>query len=315
MKTAVIICVGIVLAIALAVAFKSTGVIETKSIIAENTKEKNDDKKGKKKKKDKDKEASGKNEEDQPSGVSIVKSWDVPKELTELSALSYIDEQRFATVQDELGSIFIYNTAQNKIEKEIPFAGKGDYEGLALVGNDAFVLRADGVIFEVKNYRSGKSKAIEHQTHLNRKNDTEGFCYDKAGNRLLVAIKGPESGDKDFKGIYAFDLSSRKMAKEPVYKIDLNHAVFEDVKSKDLNSNMQPSAISIHPKTGDIYITEATKPKLLVMDRTGNIKSLKKLSSSDFNQPEGITFSPDGRMYISNEGNKKPGNILELEAI
>ena len=75
---------------------------------------------------------------------------------------------------------------------------------------------------------------------------------------------------------------------------------------------MQPSAIAIHPQTGDIYVTEATNPKLLVLDRTGKLKSLKILNSEEFYKPEGISFSPEGKMFISNEGKDDPGNILEV---
>jgi uncharacterized protein YjiK len=46
------------------------------------------------------------------------------------------------------------------------------------------------------------------------------------------------------------------------------------------------------------------------MDRKGNIKTLHPLQSSSFQQPEGITFSPSGETYISNEGGKGKGNIL-----
>ncbi|HZH01113.1 MAG TPA: hypothetical protein VEY32_08525, partial [Flavisolibacter sp.] len=71
-----------------------------------------------------------------------------------------------------------------------------------------------------------------------------------------------------------------------------------------------PSGMAIHPQTGDIYIVEGTHPKLLIMDRRGNIKTLHPLQSSSFQQPEGITFSPSGETYISNEGGKGKGNIL-----
>ena len=46
------------------------------------------------------------------------------------------------------------------------------------------------------------------------------------------------------------------------------------------------------------------------MDRGGKIKALHPLTGSAFEQPEGITFSPSGEMYISNEGGKGQGNIL-----
>jgi hypothetical protein len=65
--------------------------------------------------------------------ITIIKKWNMPKELTEISGLSYKDEKHFACVQDELGKIFIYNTASSSVEKEISFGAAGDYEGLAVV--------------------------------------------------------------------------------------------------------------------------------------------------------------------------------------
>ncbi|MDT0685762.1 hypothetical protein [Autumnicola psychrophila] len=45
------------------------------------------------------------------------------------------------------------------------------------------------------------------------------------------------------------------------------------------------------------------------MTSSDDAEKIIKLSKKEFNQPEGITFSPSGKMYISNEG--KPANIME----
>lgn len=246
--------------------------------------------------------------------INVLHKWDVPTLLTEISALTYLDKERFACIQDEMGTIFIYNTREKKIEKQIPFGALGDYEGLAIAGKNAYVLRADGQLFEVRNFNSSSPKTVEHKTSLTKKQDTEGLCYDSKNNRLLIAIKGKEQESEDYKGIYSFSLTNNKFSEEPVYKIDLKHEVFADVKAKKAQDVMQPAGMAIHPRSGDLYITEAAKPKLLVMGSDGAIKSLTKLKGDEFMQPEGISFSPEGKLYISNEGGKKePGNILELE--
>lgn len=248
--------------------------------------------------------------------IVITKKWDLPKILTEISGLAYLDEDRFACVQDEQGTVFIYNTATATIEKEIPFAGPGDYEGLTLVNETVWVLRADGHLYEVDNIKTAKPTVKEYSTHLTVNHNTEGLCYDKKNNRLLVAIKDAEPASKDYKGIYSFDLTNRSMAKEPVFKIDLQNAVFVTGKSKkNKGDGIMPSAIGIHPITGDMYVPDGRKAKLLVMDTTGAIKKLYQLNSNEFAQPEGITFKPDGNMFISNEGAKKPGNILLVEIV
>jgi len=51
---------------------------------------------------------------------------------------------------------------------------------------------------------------------------------------------------------------------------------------------------------------------VLIMDYSGTIKKFYQLGK-DFAQPKGITFSPQGEIFISNEGTKQSGNILKVE--
>jgi len=242
--------------------------------------------------------------------ITIVKKWNMPKGLTEISGLSYMDGQRFASVQDELGKIFIYNVSSSSVEKEISFGAPGDYEGLAVVGEIIWVLRSDGKLFEVTNINAVKPSVKEYSTPLTTKQDPEGLCYDKKNNRLLIAIKGAEPGTENYKGIYAFDLNSKKMDQQPVFKIDLQNKVFGNSSDKKKKNTINPSDISIHPISGDMYIIDGRNPQLLITDASGNIKKLYGLSSKDFAQPEGITFNPAGDLFIANEGTRQPGNIV-----
>ena len=267
------------------------------------------DKPGKKGKKDK-KESK---EEAGSSVVKVIEKWEMPNILREVSGIAYMDENRFACVQDESGVIFIFNTQTNQIELQVTFGASGDYEGIALVNKMAYVVRSDGKIFEVNNITTHSPQIKEYATALTAKHDVEGVTYDKKGNRLLITIKGNEMEDVAYKGIYAFNLKSKKLSNKPVYKIDLNDSVFAGSKSKKLGSRIQPSDIAIHPTTGNIYILEGTNPQLLILDATGNIQNRYKINGADFSQPEGMTFSPNGDLYISNEGKKSEGNILKVQ--
>lgn len=241
--------------------------------------------------------------------VHVVENWSMPAELHEISGIAYLEGNRFACVQDEMGKIFIYNAEQEKIEKTIEFGGAGDYEGIAVTGNTAWVLRADGKILEIKDFMGSKPEMTQHNTSLTAKQDAEGLHYDAKNNRLLLAIKGYEVNTKDFKGIYAFDLSNKKFNQTPVFKITLNDDVLKEVKKKQ---KIEPSDLSIHPTTGDLYILEGAEPKLLIMGQDGKKKKLVWLKNKEFIQPEGIDFSPEGELFISNEGQKKKGNILKV---
>ena len=260
------------------------------------------------------KKKSKKEEVTTDSNVEIIDKWNMPGVLQEVSGIAYLGPNRFACVQDESGIVFIYNTATKEIEDEVDFASSGDYEGIAVVGKAAYVVRSDGKLFEIPDLLGNSSLPIKtYVTSLTAEQNVEGLCYDKKQNRLLLAIKGSEPNSPDYKGIYAFNLDSKKLSNEPVYRIDLRDPAFANVNAKKGNALIQPSEINVHPVTGDIYITEATKPKLLILDSTGKIKTLLNLSSSEFSQPEGISFSPKGDLFISNEGKKSAGNILQVK--
>lgn len=272
------------------------------------------DVKGSKDDKDK-KKKDKKSKDDVPASanVKVVQKWELPSQLTEISGMAYLSNNQFACIQDEQGTIFIYNTASNKIEKEIPFGDPGDYEGIAVAGNTAYVMRADGKLYEVANFMDDKPAVKLYSTPLTEKHDVEGICYDQQNNRLLLSIKGKEPNTADYKGIYGFDLKTKQMATAPVYKIDLTDKIWADIKEKKAENKMQPSDIDIHPTTGELYITDGANPKLLIIDAQGTPKALHHLSKSDFQQPEGITFTPNGELYISSEGGKGSGVIARVE--
>ncbi|RYZ22820.1 MAG: hypothetical protein EOO10_21450, partial [Chitinophagaceae bacterium] len=240
--------------------------------------------------------------------INITERWDLPAVLKEVSGIAYIDKDRFACIQDEDGTIFIYNRASKKVEKEIPFAGPGDYEDISLIGNTAWVVRADGRLYET-DITAGK-QAKEYATPLTVEHNIEGLSYDKKNNRLLLAVKDDDAGTKDYKNIYAFDLAKKTLVSEPVIRIDVNHELLGTGKGKK-EKTVRPSALEIHPVTGELYVTDGPQRRLIVMDASGNIKRLLSLGKS-FQQPEGIAFSPQGELFISNEGTKEPGNILQV---
>ncbi len=241
------------------------------------------------------------------TAVEIVEKWDLPAALLEVSGIAYMDADRFACVQDEDGVIFIFNKKTGEIEREIRFADSGDFEGLCLAGNTAYAVRSDGVIFEID---LSTEKSIVYKTYLTSKNNIEGLSFDATNKRLLLAGKGADENYPGYKCIYAFDLDRKALLATPAFKISLSDPLLQSNQIKK-NKSLRPSAIAIHPHTLDIFITDGPTSRLLQLSKDGVVKKMYSLGKH-FSQPEGITFSPAGNLYISNEGNKKAGNIIEL---
>lgn len=244
---------------------------------------------------------------------TIVKSWKLPKILEEVSGIDWLSQNEIACVQDEDGIIFIYDLALNKITEQIPFAGPGDYEGIAIHNDDAFVMRSDGTIFQVLRFRESDKKVSKFQTAFSARNNMETLELDAINHHLITAPKDRDLEDDSFKGLYHIPLDSTKMSTQPNIRINMNDGALKSyLKKKKIYKTFSPSDVAIHPKTGEYYVLEGIKPKLVILDKDGTIKKVHELDKKTFAQPEGITFSPDGTLYISNEAGEKAANIREV---
>ncbi|HEA30045.1 MAG TPA: hypothetical protein ENH91_08650 [Leeuwenhoekiella sp.] len=244
---------------------------------------------------------------------TIEKTWKLPDELEEISGIYWIGDDKMATIQDEAGTIFIYDLKEHKITDKIDFADGGDYEDLTINGNVAYVMRSDGKLYEINAYRSKKPEVKDYELSFLKKSNVEAMTVDPAHNRLLIVPKDHDPNDDNYKGIYTFSLDTKKAKKEPMLEIDMGLKAFKDFEQKKEYKTLRPSAIAIHPKSKDFYVLEGVHPKLLIFDSSGQLKKIHLFDKRKFTQPEGITFSPDGTLYISNEANGEEPTILQVK--
>lgn len=254
----------------------------------------------------------------------------LPEVLHEISGITAIDAITIGCIQDEQGILFLYDLNQKKIISQQRFYDDGDYEGIACAGKTIYILRSDGLLVEIVDYKSNPFQIKTYHTGIPTPNN-EGLCYDAVNNRLLIAAKsrlgkGPEQKDK--RVIYGFDLRNKKLAPEPVFSFDLEE-IKSSAKSAQINlpsktkkkgGSAQPairlftSAISFHPLSKKLYLLSASDHMLIIFNASGKMEHLEQLNPSLFNKPEGITFLTNGDMYISNEGQDAKPTLLHFPA-
>ena len=236
----------------------------------------------------------------------------LPKDLREISGLTWWKDGLIAGIQDEDGYVFIIDVENGDIVEKRKFNKDGDYEGIAKVKRDLYIVRNDGDLYKVKKFNSRK-KAEKFENDLGLKNDVEGLCYDSDNDRLLLACKERSHADKHKKkhrGIFAYDLDEKELIKKPVFQIDEEElADFLGVK----RMIFKPSALAIQPETKDIYVLSSVAKSLIVLDQEGVLKSAYSLPRSIFRQPEGIAFDTEFNLYISNEGRDKKATMLKFK--
>jgi uncharacterized protein YjiK len=234
---------------------------------------------------------------------------ELSKELKEISGLTWIDAGQLGAVQDEAGLFYILDSNTGIIKEKIKFSVPGDFEGVELVGNCIYTLTSSGTLFYFDLGNSEDVKKID--TPLSWKNDAEGLAFDAKNNRLLIACKELGSvSDSKFKGksIFALSIIDHKFFSTPV--VTIKKSKIE--KFKKVNK-FKPSALAIDPLTQDMYVLASAGKLLVVLDSNLKIKAAINLPSKKYAQPEGICFSTNGDLYISNEGVDKKANFYHLQ--
>ncbi len=238
----------------------------------------------------------------QPSETFIL-----PEVLREISGLTVIGDTVLACIQDEMGTIFFYSLKERKIVDRLKFGGSGDYEGIEIFGNQAYVLKSNGRIYVVS---LKDATTITWSTPLKAINNAEGLAYDSKNSQLLIACKGSgglNGKSIEGKAIYAYHLS-QGFNRDPVFLVtskDLeswNDQQTNPIKLTKRKKAFMPSGIAVHPETKDIYLIATVGKLLIVLDPEGFIKHCVPLSPRVFRQPEGICFTTGGDLIISNEG-------------
>ena len=245
--------------------------------------------------------------------------FELPSQLNEISALTDVDAETIACVHDESASIYFISTHNGRIVDSVAFAGPADMEGLTRVGNEFFALRSDGLVYRLGDRASGMAVRDTFRLAIPNRN-IEGLGYDDRSGMVLVSPKDPQKGSKlgkDERLIHAIDPHATAMAPRAALRLSLDRLEREAVqlgievprdtkgkgKGKEKSAlKLRYSSVAVHPGSGHYYLLSAVDRTLLVVDRNGSLVDLVFLDPKLLPKAEGITFTPDGAMWLSSEG-------------
>lgn len=239
-----------------------------------------------------------------PNEVHIL-----PEYLEEVSGLSYYATNQLAMLNDEKGRMYVYDLNSREVIHRVRFHGNGDFEGIERVGDYIYAIKSNGKLYRFNVQMEGVVEEIK--TPFDANNNIEGLGHDPFTNHLLIALKGKgDIKDVEVKGkaVYGYHIPTQAFQKTPLLVIqdkDLKRVVGDKFK-------FRPSGVAVHPLSGEIYVLSYVQRSLLVFDKEGKPKHLTKLKSSLFPQPEGIAFTPNGNLFISNEVDGEGGSILKF---
>lgn len=224
----------------------------------------------------------------------------LPPELDEISGLAWQErDSSLLAIVDEVGVLYkIFPKNPRHIERW-KFGPDGDYEDLAITGSEIYILRSDGALFEVKFTSDGKAATTMYE-YPEKGNEFETLCYDEPRQLLLMICKDCEADKKKHLSTSAFSPATHSFVPYG-HPIDANQIA---KKLDEKSIKFKPSAAAFHPLTHELYIVSSVNKVLVSADDEGKIKDVVRLAPGLYKQPEGLTFSPRGTLFISNESAK-----------
>lgn len=252
----------------------------------------------------------------------------LPGALREVSGIAAVDDRTIACVQDEKGVLFFVDLRGELPLRAVPFGAPGDYEGIARVGSDFWILRSDGLLLRLEPV-DDRYRIAEHHRIDTADREFEALCFDRAAERLLILPKHLGARDNhpnSERQVRAFDLATRQLAADPVCSVrakalraDLEAAGIALPKQAkrrgrardDLELNC--SELTTVPGSQDLLLLSAVDNVLLRVDRSGRLLGAEPLDPAVLPQPEGMTFLPDGRLLVASEGVDGPAVVRVVE--
>lgn len=222
----------------------------------------------------------------------------LPDQVDEISGITFLNDSTLLAVDDEHGQLFKLMLQKNVEISGFRFGEDKDYEGIARVDSDVYILQSKGNLYRFL-YNDSIHKTEKIQLELKGKNQFEAFYYDGVHQKLVLICKKCDDDTKVSSTAWAYDLSTSQFDHKAYFTIE--RAAIEAVYGKPIK-RFKPSAAALHPITRDIYIVSSINKLMVIMNNnTKAIISVISLDKSLFKQPEGIAFNSMGDLVISNE--------------
>lgn len=227
----------------------------------------------------------------------------LPEELDEISGLAYYpkDTSVFAII-DEDGLLYKIPVTHPKDLKKWRFDKQRDYEDVLLKDSLFYVLVSNGNVEKLKFVGDSiQVEKIKFNNPSKKINEFETIYYNTDSNRVVIICKQCEEDKKKLVSSYAIRDSATADTED-------NFVKFNEIDVKPIAKYLgldklalKPSAAAINPITKELYVLCSVSKLLLVLDKNGDFKEVYKLDPKIYKQPEGLTFTPEGDLIISNE--------------
>jgi uncharacterized protein YjiK len=182
----------------------------------------------------------------------------MPGRLDEISGLALTSEGRLFAHNDEHASVYEVDVGTGTVTRGFSLgdpAVRGDFEGIAVVGERIFLVTSRGMLYEFREGPPGSSVAFrETDLGVGDHCEVEGLAHHAADASLLVACKEVTPDDSHVV-IHRVPLDPTRGQLAPI------RVAKERIRAAGGTRNFSPSAVAIDPETGHLVLLAARQER------------------------------------------------------
>lgn len=243
--------------------------------------------------------------------VEAATHWKLPGRLYEISGLAMTLDNRLMAHNDEKAVIHEIDYQNGAIVKAFQLADiknpeNDDFEGIATVNDQVYLVTSSGRIYEGSRGAEGKSVLYNiYATGVGRDYEIEGLAYNASQRVLLLMCKDARRADlKEQLVIYHWSIDEKQLVEDAHIVIPVIEFT-RHIEGKEF----QPSGIERHPVSGNYFVIAARQGAIAEVTPRGQVVAVKPFPAQRHRQPEGITFAADGTLIIADEGSGKKARL------
>ncbi len=223
--------------------------------------------------------------------------------LREISGLAPAGSHSVFAHNDEFAIIHEIDIDTGAIIRSFAFGQptvNGDFEGIARVGDEIWLVTGDGRLLEGKIRKHAKRTRFNmYDTGVGKYCETEGLAPAPGPDSFFILCKKLLNDDANDLRIYQWSLADR--FSDP--KLVVN-APLASLAPAAVAAEFHPADLSRIASSGNFWILDAAG-NLLEITAAGKLARYISLDRSLHPQSEGLAFLPDGQIAIADEGKKR----------
>jgi uncharacterized protein YjiK len=226
----------------------------------------------------------------------------LPRALQEISGLAVTSDGRVFAHGDERAIVVQIDACAAKAVKSFALGAppvRGDFEGIAIVGERFFLITSNGQLYEFREGPDASAVPFSvRDTGFGKVCEIEGLAYDPGDRVLLMGCKQPLGREeRPAINVLRWSLDRSAAAEPPSLTIPLG-----DVGKKVEGKAFHTSAIERDSRSGHYVLVAGPERVIAEVTAKGSFVVAHELRRALHPQPEGLTLLGDSLLVIGDEG-------------